>query len=191
MSDRDPSTRLNAAHEGQRGAGRRMRIPRHVALAGALAVGLVSVQAPALSQEVVRLTVRVTDARTGLPLPDATVELSGLLERIVTDESGEASFEAPVGDYLLTARRYRYETLDGDFEVMRPGSFTLRMVPSGRDDLSAPGRLTGAVNDAVTGRPIAGAMLLLESGRDIFRSRVIGKCPDDDGDCENDGARAL
>jgi hypothetical protein len=141
-----------------------VRISHLVSVAGALAVGLVSVQAPAFSQEVVRLTVRVVDARAGGPLPEATVELSGILERVVTDESGEASFEAPVGDYVLTARRYGYLTLDGDFEVMRAGSFTLRMVPSGTD-LAAPGRLTGTVNDAVTGRPIAGATLALESGR--------------------------
>lgn len=158
----DAVSRLNTDRVGS--TERRVAVSHRISLAGALAVGLVSGQAPVPPQEVVRLTVRVVDARAGRPLPEATVELSGVLERFVTDESGEASFEAPVGNYLLTARRYGYETLDGDFEVMRPGSFTLRMVPSGRD-LSAPGRLTGAVSDAVTGRPIAGATLALESGR--------------------------
>jgi hypothetical protein len=30
---------------------------------------------------------------------------------------------------VLTARRFGYEPLEGDFRVIRPGSFTLRMTP--------------------------------------------------------------
>jgi hypothetical protein len=113
--------------------------------------------APAQELRPVALRVRVVDATTGLPLGGAVVQLSGVGERYVSDEGGEASFRIAAGSYILTARRFGYEPIEGDFRVIRQGSFTLRMTPRVSEDASAPGRLTGRVVEARSGRVVRGA----------------------------------
>ncbi len=136
-------------------------ISRHVhVLFVALLVACSPLGALGQSTEPVKLTVRILDTRQGFPLTGVAVELSGIPERWVTDGDGEISFSAPVGVYVLTARKPGYESLEGDFEVWRAGGVTLRMDTSGPDDPTAPGRLRGTVTDGQTGRPIEGAEIL-------------------------------
>jgi hypothetical protein len=101
--------------------------------------------------------VRILDARQGLPLPGVVVQLSGFPQRLVTKDNGEISFSAPIGTYVLIARKPGFESLEGDFEVWRSGAVTLRMGQAGPEDPTAPGRLQGTVTDGETGRPIEGA----------------------------------
>lgn len=125
-----------------------------------LTVGVIG-PAPVTAQDPgpVALTVRVVDAATGTPLQGAVVQLSGAVERHVTDEAGRATFHATPGSYFLTARRSGYEPLEGDFRVARAGSFTLRMVARPTEDPSAPGRLVGTVVETGSSRPVPGAAL--------------------------------
>ena len=105
-----------------------MYLPQRYLTAVVAASAISASQAPAQEPDRVVLTVRVIDAATGAPLGGAVVQLTGIPERYVTAERGEASFSVATGSYVLTARRFGYEPLEGDFRVIRPGSFTLRMM---------------------------------------------------------------
>ena len=123
------------------------------------AVALLSasgVQCAAQDREGVRLTVRFVADRGGQALEGVVFGLSGIGERFVTDGEGRATFHAPVGSYLLIAHKTGYQPLEGDFEVRRPGSITLRMTRSAPGE-SVPGRLHGTVLDERSRRPIEGA----------------------------------
>jgi protocatechuate 3,4-dioxygenase beta subunit len=152
-------------------------------LCAAVLLALVPPDATAQSGDTVDLTVRIVDSRSGRPLPDVVLELSGLGGRFVTDEDGGARFSAPIGTYLLVARKAGYLLLDGDFEVRRPGSITLRMDRSTRGEAGAPGRLQGTVREAGTERPIEGAEVSAaelgsaitdDQGRFFFESAAPG-----------------
>ena len=121
-------------------------------------------QDSAESRERVQITAHVLDAETGESLAGAVVSLAGVAARHVTDLDGQASFEAAVGDYELVVRRSGYETLRGDFSVLRPGDFFLDMVRSDPDNPSAAARLVVQVADADTQKPIEGAAVSLLSG---------------------------
>ena len=133
-------------------------ILRHTYLRSvALLVALSPLGAKGQSTDTVQLTVRILDARRGLPLTGVVVELSGIPERLITDGDGEISFSAPVGTYVLIARKSGFEPLEGDFDVWRAGAVTLRMDPGRSGDPTAPGRLQGTVTDGLTGHPSEGA----------------------------------
>lgn len=119
-----------------------------------LATAVWAAPASAQQPEPVSLTIRVIDTDTGTPLPGTVVQLSGTPSQYVTGEQGTASFQAQTGSYRLTARRHGYEPLEGDLLVRRPGSFTLRMAPRPVADDGAPGRLSGTVVEAGSGRPV-------------------------------------
>lgn len=122
-----------------------------------MATAILVARASAQEAERVSITVHVVDGATGMPLPGAVVQLSGVASRYVVGERGRASFRAAIGSYRLTARRHGYEPLEGDLLVKRAGSFTLRMVPRPVSDWSRPGRLAGTVVEAGSGRPIRDA----------------------------------
>lgn len=114
--------------------------------------------------DVVRITARVQDVDTRADLLGAVLELSGVANRHVTGVDGSVSFDAPIGDYTLTVRKGGYATLRGDFRVIRPGDFLLRMSQSDEGDMSAPSRLVVKVVEAYRARPIEGATVTLADG---------------------------
>jgi len=143
-----------------------MRISNFVFLTLGLAPAGLAAQDSTATSERVSLTAHIVDADDGRPLIGAIVRLAGLPEQWVTDVDGEAMFSVPIGGYVLSAERSGYETLVGDFEVFRPGGFTLRLEAIDFDDPWAPGRLLGTVVDDESGQPLEGvAVSLLPRGR--------------------------
>lgn len=114
--------------------------------------------------DVVRITARVQDVDTRADLLGAVLELSGVANRHVTGLDGRVSFDAAIGDYTLTVRKGGYATLRGDFRVIRPGDFTLRLSQSDEGDMSAPSRLVVRVVDSYAALPIEGATVTLAGG---------------------------
>ena len=150
-------------------------------LAGASVQPSAEAQDAAASGESVQVTAHVRDAETGEPLAGAVVALSGVQVRQVTDVGGTASFGAAVGEYELVVSRSGYETLRGDFSVLRPGDFFLQMVRADLDDPAAAARLVVKVADAETTRPIEGAAVSLLSGAarptDVWGNAAFAELP--------------
>ncbi|MCY4400128.1 MAG: carboxypeptidase regulatory-like domain-containing protein [Gemmatimonadetes bacterium] len=113
----------------------------------------------------VRITARIQDLDTNTNLLGAVIELSGVPSRHVTGVDGRVTFDAAVGDYTLTVRRGGYSTIRGDFSVIRPGHFTLKMSRAEIDDPTAPSRLLVRVVDSQGGIPVEGATVSLRDGR--------------------------
>lgn len=160
------SQRTRSADGAATGPVRALRVAAAV-LAPALACAVLPGTANAQSVEepgVVRITARVQDVDTRTNLLGAVLELSGVANRYVTGEDGRVSFDAPVGHYTLTVRKGGYATLRGDFRVIRPGNFVLRMSQSDEGDMGAPSRLVVKVVEAYGARPIEGAMVMLADG---------------------------
>ena len=133
-----------------------------------LALTLVGAPVRAQAPDTVEITGRVVDSETGEGLVGAVLELSGVRARYVTDESGEVTFGAAVGDYILIIQRGGYATLQGDFQVIRSGGITLGLSPEELGDPTAPGRLVGTVTDAQTGLGVEGVEVsLLGRGRAV------------------------
>lgn len=151
-----------------------MLLPQRCVRIVVAAMAICVSHAPAQEANRVVLTVRVVDATSGAPLGGAVVQLSGVQERYVTGEEGTASFPVARGSYILSARRFGYEALEGDFRVMRPGSFTLRMTARIDQDSSAPGRLRGRVVEAGSGRAVLGASVSV-SGRGPYLTDDAGR----------------
>jgi hypothetical protein len=129
-----------------------------------LALTLNPLPAGAQDNRLVLVTGRILDAETDRELLGAIVELSGVAERFVSDANGEVTIQVPRGDYQLIARRNGYETLEGDFKVMRAGQFILKLAVADGGDPGEPGRLVGRIVDHETGAPIEGASVSLLSG---------------------------
>ncbi len=113
------------------------------------------------SPDSVEITGRIVDSETGDGLLGAVLALSGVRTRFVTDEDGEVTFRAAQGDYILVVQRGGYETLQGDFEVMRTGGFVLGLEPEELEDPDAQGRVIGRILDGRSGAPIEGALVSL------------------------------
>ena len=113
----------------------------------------------------VPITARIQDVDTNTNLLGAVLELSGVPNRHVTGVDGRVTFDAAVGDYTLTVRKGGYSTIRGDFSVIRPGDFTLKMSRADIDDPTAPSRLLVRVVDAQVGIPVQGATVSLIDGR--------------------------
>lgn len=130
-----------------------------------LGLGLWCVVAPtslwAQASDTVDITAHIVDARTGDPLYGAVLALSGIQSRYVTDARGEVTFPVALGEYVMVIRRGGYETLQGDFDVLRPGDFRLGLDPEELDDPAAQGRIVGTVTDAELDRPVEGARVTL------------------------------
>ena len=114
--------------------------------------------------ESVRIVAHLRDLDTGEALAGAVIELAGVVGRHVTDVGGRAAFNAVLGDYELVVRRSGYETVQGDFRVLRAGDFFLQMAQADLDNPAASSRLLVRVADAETERPIEGAAVSLISG---------------------------
>ncbi|NNM34877.1 MAG: TonB-dependent receptor plug domain-containing protein [Gemmatimonadetes bacterium] len=127
----------------------------------AVLMGWTSSPLPLAAQEPdsVRITGYVLDAETGDPLAGAVLALSGSRARHVTDDAGQVQFRARRGDYLLIVQRGGYETLQGDFEVIKEGDFYLSLSPEELDDPGAAGRIVGRISDETTGDGIEGALV--------------------------------
>ena len=116
-------------------------------------------------EERVRITARIQDVDTNIDLLGAVLELSGVPNRHVTGVDGRVTFDAAVGDYTLTVRKGGYATLRGDFSVLRPGDFSLKLSRADIDDPTAPSRLLITVVDSRMGSPVQGATVSLLGGR--------------------------
>ena len=137
---------------------------------GAGEVSAIQDRVAALGPEAVTITAHIRDLATGTGLPGAVIDLSGVVNRHVTDDNGRVSFQAEPGSYVLTVRRGGYETVEGDLRVIRPGDFHLAMRPEtsiAREarELDAPARVSVRAMDAVRGAPVEGATVTLRGGR--------------------------
>ncbi len=136
-----------------------------VSLAAAVASAH-AVEAQEASQEagVVAWTAQVRDATSNEALLGAVIELGGMVRRYVTDVDGRAVMDVPRGRYKVTVRRWGYDKLTGDLEVIRSGELTLEMHRTSNVDLDAPGRLLVRVVNGESGDPIEGALVSLPEG---------------------------
>ena len=125
-----------------------------------------AVEAQEASQEagVVAWTAQVRDATSNEALLGAVIELGGMVRRYVTDVDGRAVMDVPRGRYKVTVRRWGYDKLTGDLEVIRSGELTLEMHRTSNVDLDAPGRLLVRVVNGESGDPIEGALVSLPEG---------------------------
>ncbi len=123
-------------------------------------------EAQEASQEagVVAWTAQVRDATSNEALLGAVIELGGMVRRYVTDVDGRAVMDVPRGRYKVTVRRWGYDKLTGDLEVIRSGELTLEMHRTSNVDLDAPGRLLVRVVNGESGDPIEGALVSLPEG---------------------------
>lgn len=113
----------------------------------------------------VRVTAHLQDVDTRADLEGVVIALSGVATRYVTGPDGRVTFDAAIGDYTLTLRKGGYATLEGGFQVIRSGDFSLMMRKAEDGDLMTPARLLVKVVDAVSGTPVEGATVALEDGR--------------------------
>ena len=116
----------------------------------------------------VRITAHIEDIDDRRPLAGAVIRLSGLEDRWVTTAGGVVEMDVPMGTYTLNVRRPGYQTVVGDFEVIRTGEFTLRLTAEELDDPDSPGRVLGTVLDHETGRPIEGVSVALPGGGNML-----------------------
>ena len=125
-----------------------------------------AVEAQEISQEggVVAWTAQVRDATSNEALLGAVIELGGMVRRYVTDVDGRAVMDVPRGRYKVTVRRWGYDKLAGDLEVIRSGELMLEMHRTSNVDLDAPGRLLVRVVNGESGDPIEGALVSLPEG---------------------------
>ena len=125
-----------------------------------------AVEAQEASQEggVVAWTAQVRDATSNEALLGAVIELGGMVSRYVTDVDGRAVMDVPRGRYKVTVRRWGYDKLAGDLEVIRSGELMLAMHRTRNVDLDAPGRLLVRVVNGESGDPIEGALVSLPEG---------------------------
>lgn len=126
---------------------------------------------------------RVTDEKSGRPVPYATVSVAG--RNVRTDDSGNyliTNLEA--GKHRLSARAQGFESADKNLEI-KPGNpqrQDVKLRPIGNESRNhqeqgkpqpkdTPGQqygeLTGRVTDERTGRPIAGALVYVQGQRDV------------------------
>ena len=131
------------------------------ALASARAIGA---QEVSQEGEVVRMTAQVRDATSNEVLLGAVIELGGMVSRYVAGVDGRAVMDIPRGRYKITVRRWGYEKLAGDLEVIRSGELRVAMHQVKNVDLNAPGTLLVRVLDGESGDVIQGALVSLLDG---------------------------
>jgi len=141
-----------------------MGVAASVVAVSAVSPTAVAGQDPEPDQPLVRIAAVVRDLDSQEALPGAILQLSGIPKRYVTDLEGRVSFDAAKGDYELIVAKSGYQTLRGDFSVLRPGGFVLHMSRADSEDPSAPSRLMVRVTDAETGRALKGAAVAVSSG---------------------------
>ncbi|MEQ9398651.1 MAG: carboxypeptidase regulatory-like domain-containing protein [Longimicrobiales bacterium] len=122
----------------------------------ALAVTAPILAAPAAAQERVTISGKVVDAHTRRPIPGVRVELAELDLSLTADAEGVFELrDMPVGVYELRLSAPGYAPADGNFAIMRPGSFVTTLTPRGTDPMLPRGRLVGRVVDVGSEQPLA------------------------------------
>ncbi|MCW3489275.1 carboxypeptidase regulatory-like domain-containing protein [Dethiobacter alkaliphilus] len=131
----------------------------------------------------------ITDAQTGEGLAGAVINVfqGGMLfATISTDEDGEFLVEnLPPGNYIVTARAANFQTIMQGATVVANATTALEISLQPQ-----PGEIVGFITDAVTGNPIAGAVItvldrhLVVVGLTMTASdgsyRVASLAPDDE-----------
>lgn len=128
----------------------------------ALAVGGPTAPAHLAAQERVTISGKVVDAHTRQPIPGVRVEMAELDLSLTADADGAFELrDVPVGVYELRLSAPGYTPADGNFAVMRPGSFVTTLTPRGTGPMVPRGRLVGRVVDVGTQQPLAGVRVEL------------------------------
>ncbi|HEX3528051.1 MAG TPA: carboxypeptidase regulatory-like domain-containing protein [Thermoanaerobaculia bacterium] len=109
---------------------------------------------------------QVVDAATGLPIPGATVRITGTGDATATDAAGNFTLTRAAGIYTLTATAAGYlpaTTLP--FTLSAGVDSPVGTIPLA----AAPGRITGTVVSSIDGGPLAGVSVTVpESGAVAF-----------------------
>jgi len=102
---------------------------------------------------------RVLDAVTRTPLEGVAVQLAAFGVNIRTDSTGLFVIRGiPVGAYDLSLSLPGYQRAEGQFAVLRGGSFVTTLRPlSAPIDVVATGFFVGRIVDGEAGTPVAGA----------------------------------
>lgn len=133
-----------------------------------LALSLVLLPGSGLSPQVrsdtLRITVvgRVVDRVTGLGVENAVIRVPELGLHVLSDSTGH--FPLPgltPGVFQMTVSCLGYSAEEGEFTVLREGSFEIALSPVDFDPNAEPGRILGRVKAAETGDPIQDAEVLL------------------------------
>jgi hypothetical protein len=124
------------------------------------------------------LSVTVTDAVSGQPVPGACVDVSGPAIRDACSATGAFTFtDLPVGDYLVSASADELHGFGGVTTTVTEGA-TAVAVP-----LAPTGAVTVRAVDAATGAPLAGVCAR------IVATTSPGLAPQFGGDCTDAGGR--
>ncbi len=160
-----------------------------LAIAGAIAAALVGILTPAVAHgqampDSTRVSIqgRVLDAVTRAPLEGVAVRLGLFGVDIRTDSTGLFEIRGiPVGAYDLSLSLPGYQRAEGQFAVLRAGSFVTTLRPlSAPIDVVATGYFVGRVVDGDSGTPVAGADVRIA---DFYLAGIT----DDDGRFEVSG----
>jgi hypothetical protein len=111
------------------------------------------------ASDTTRVTIQgtVVDADTRRPIRGVTVRLHAFNLDLETDIEGAFVVEGlRIGAYRMTLRRFDYETVSGEFEILNGGSFTVPMKLLDREGPPAIGRFVGRVTDAESGDGLEG-----------------------------------
>lgn len=92
------------------------------------------------------VTGQVVDLRTGQPLPNAVIRIPELGVQAISDSEGLFHLQSgEPGVFRMTVRCLGYRSLEGDFSVVRPGSFQIALTPIDFAPDAQPGRIVGRV----------------------------------------------
>lgn len=96
-----------------------------------------------------QFTVRVLDAETKKPVSSVAIELRG--QKVMTDNSGQATIKAKVGNAKLSAEKKYYKSSKGDVLIpilKQKDSFTISIKATGR-------QVPVTVLNKISGKPVA------------------------------------
>ncbi len=100
-----------------KGVGENLRFQRSGKWFSFLLIILICSSVPLLAQQMGKVAGKVTDSKTGEPLPGANVLLKGTFIGASTDVDGTFSFEAPEGSYTLQVTFVGYATKEAAVTV--------------------------------------------------------------------------
>ena len=73
------------------------------------------------------LTVNVVDHNTNRPIPGAVVTISGTA--VLTNNNGQASFDAPQSTYNIKVSRYNYTPANSVLTLVSNQTTTIKLIP--------------------------------------------------------------
>lgn len=119
---------------------------------------------PQVRSDTLRITVvgRVVDRVTGLGIENAVIRVPEFGLHVLSDSIGHFPLRdlAP-GVFQMTVSCLGYSAEEGEFTVLREGSFEIALSPVDFDPNAEPGRILGRVKAAETGDPIQDAEVFL------------------------------